>query len=131
MNDEDGSGLTLGAVGLVVTAVLLVIALDLGAYVHGAVRARSAADAGALAAVTVADPRIRVGGDPREAARVVVVANRARLLSYTRRRSLVTVEVDVRVKTLLVGRFAGRRIRATATATAVRPATRRPTRDLP
>lgn len=115
---EDGSALLLGWTGLAVVVVVLVLVVDLTAYLVAAGRAQTAADAAALAAVAVADPRGGVDGVPAAAARRVAAANggqmvRCRCAPGVRR---VEVKVAVPVRAIAVSRFAGRTAAATAQA---------------
>ncbi|HEX9888209.1 MAG TPA: hypothetical protein VGA69_01925, partial [Nitriliruptorales bacterium] len=86
-------------------------------------RAQGAADAAALAAAAVAHPQRASRGDPVTEARRVTADWGARLdgCRCQRGRRDVEVAVSVEVRALLVTRFAGRRVTATARATLVPP----------
>lgn len=121
---EDGSVLTLGWVGLGVTALALVLVVDLTAYVVAAGRAQAAADAAALAAAAAADRRADPGGSgPPEVVAARVAGRSGAELRRCRcrpgRRS-VEVVVGVPVRAVAVTRFAGRTVTATARARMVR-----------
>lgn len=123
MNDESGSVLMVGWTALAATAVALVLVVDLTAYVVAGAKARGAADAAALAAASAGHPEAPVSlADPREAARRVAAVNNARLESCSCPRGSheVEVTVSVRVRSVAIARFAGRRVEATARARLVR-----------
>lgn len=121
---QDGSVLALGWVGLAVTAVALVLVVDLTAYLVAAGRAQAAADAAALAAAAAADRRSGIvgGGPPEVVATRVARASGAELrrcdCAYGPRPVRVVVRVPVRA--VAVTRFAGRTVTARARAELVR-----------
>ncbi len=128
VGDEEGSALWLGWVGLTTVALVLVLVVDLTAYLVATARAQGAADAAALAAVAVSDPRGGLTGDPRTvAARVAVEAGgELRRCDCARRQGEVEVTVAIPVRALAVTRFAGRSATATARAHLVPRDTSRP-----
>ncbi len=121
--DEEGSALWLGWVGLATAGLVLVLVIDLAAYLVAGARAQGAADAAALAAVAVSDPRGGLEGDPRSVAtRVAVEAGgelRECACSYGQGEVEVTVAVPVRA--LAVTRLAGRSVTASSKAHLVPP----------
>ena len=121
--DEDGSILALGWAGLALTVVMLVLVVDLAAYLVASSRAQAAADAAALAAVAVSDPRGRSPGDPAAVAREVASANGATVVGCRcadgDTHVSVTVRVDVRA--IAATRFGHRAVHATAEAVLVPP----------
>ena len=123
LRSEDGSILALGWAGLAVTVVMLVLIVDLAAYLVAASRAQAAADAAALAAVTVSDPRGRSPGDPVAVARQVARANGATLVSCRCAHGETHVVVTVRasVHAIAATRFGHRAVHATAEAELVPP----------
>ncbi len=125
--DETGSIVTLFGLALAVGALVLVLLVDLVAYLAAASRAQAAADAAAMAAVTVSDPRARSPGDPQAEARRVAEAATGRVESCVCRPGLTfsRVEVSVEVPAIVVTRLAGRRVRATSEAE-LRPPSRAP-----
>ncbi|MDP8960274.1 MAG: hypothetical protein M3N32_01395 [Actinomycetota bacterium] len=118
VSDEEGSALWLGWVGLATAVLVLVLVVDLAAYLVAGARAQGAADAAALAAVAVSDPRGGLDGDPwAVATRVAVEAGGAlRRCDCARSQREVEVTVAVPVRALAVTRFAGRTATATARA---------------
>lgn len=118
VTDEDGSALWLGWVGLATTVLVLVLVVDLAAYLVAGARAQAAADAAALAAVAVSDPRSGLAGDPRAvAARVAAESGGGlRRCDCARRRGEVAVTVAIPVRAVAVSRFAGRTVTATSRA---------------
>lgn len=116
--DEEGSALWLGWVGLATVVLVLVLVVDLAAYLVAGARAQGAADAAALAAVVVSDPRGGLDGDPWSVAtRVAVEAGgELRGCDCARRQGEVEVTVAVPVRALAVTRFAGRTATATSRA---------------
>lgn len=116
--DQTGSITTLVGVVVATGALVLLLLVDLTAYLAAASRAQAAADAAALAAIVVADPRGRTAGDPAAVARRVATAADARVDGCVCRVGLahVRVEASVPVPGLVVPRLAGRRVRATAEA---------------
>lgn len=120
---QDGSVLTVGWVGLAVTALALVLVVDLTAYLVAAGRAQAAADAAALAAAAAADPRSGVTGTHPEAAATRVArasGAQVRRCDCRRERRSVEVVVGVPVRAIAVTRFAGRTVTARARAHLVR-----------
>jgi putative Flp pilus-assembly TadE/G-like protein len=110
---DEGSVLWLGWSGLAVCALVLLLVLDLTAYLVAAARAQTAADAAALAAVA----SVR----PHDAAQRTARANGAELLACICPRAgpaAVVVAVDVRA--VAVTRFAARRATARSRAHLVR-----------
>lgn len=97
---------------------MLVLIIDLAAYLVAAERARTAADLAALAAAGLAHPEIAVAGDPLRQARRVATANGAELISCACGPSSGEIEVivSVEVRAVAVTRFAGRRVQAGARA---------------
>lgn len=121
---EDGSVLTLGWVGLAVTALALVLVVDLTAYEVAAGRAQAAADAAALAAAAAADHRagLDTSGPPEVVAARVAERSGAELRRCRCRAGPGPVEVvvGVPVRAVAVTRFAGRTVTARARARMVR-----------
>ncbi|MFN2556207.1 MAG: pilus assembly protein TadG-related protein [Nitriliruptorales bacterium] len=115
---EEGSALWLGWVGLATVGLILVLVVDLAAYLVAGARAQGAADAAALAAVALSDPRGGLAGDPRAAATQVAVESGGELRRCicAHRRGEVEVTVAVPVRALAVTRFAGRVVTATSKA---------------
>lgn len=106
----------------VAVAMLAVAVVDVTAYLVAASAAQAAADGAALAAATARDhPHAR--GDPAGRAGAVVATVGARLERCTCGAGPrpVEVEVSVPVHALVVTRFAGRRVYATASAGVVPP----------
>lgn len=120
---EDGSAILLGGLSAVVVALLLVVALDLGAYLVAVSRAQAAADAAALAAVSVSHPLGRTPGSPEHEARRVAAAAEARLetCSCAVGSGLVRVRVSVAVPAMVVTQWFARRVTAAAMAHLVPP----------
>ncbi len=116
--DEEGSALWLGWVGLATVGLVLVLVVDLAAYLVAGARAQGAADAAALATVAVSDPRGGLPGDPLAVAtRVAVEAGgemRNCVCAYGQEEVEVTVAVPVRA--IAVTRLAGRTVSATSRA---------------
>ena len=115
---EDGSIVPVLGVAVAAAALVLLLVVDVVAYLVAASRAQATADAAALAAIVVADPRGRAVGDPaREATRVATAAG-ARLDACTCVTGAASVEVavSVAVPALVVTRLAARRVTAVATA---------------
>jgi hypothetical protein len=115
---EDGSVLWLGWPGLALVAVALLLITDLAAYVIAAERAQGAADAAALAAVAVSDPRGGIGGPPRSVAARVARAAGTDILDCVCPDGAEEVEVRVsaQVRAIAVTRFAGGEVEAVARA---------------
>lgn len=118
---QRGSALWLAWPGLAFTTVMLVLIVDLAAYLVAMERARAAADLTALAAAGVTHPEIVMVGDPVHQARRVATANGAELISCACASSSggVEVVVSVEVRAVAVNRFAGRRVQAAARAALV------------
>lgn len=116
--DEEGSALWLGWVGLTTVGLILVLVVDLAAYLVAGARAQGAADAAALAAVAVSDPRGGLDGDPRAVAAQVAIeaGGEMRRCVCAQRQGEVEVTVDVPVRAVAVTRFAGRTVTATSKA---------------
>ncbi len=117
-SDEEGSALWLGWVGLGSVVLVLVLVVDLAAYLVAGARAQGAADAAALAAVAVSDPRGGLDGDPRAVATRVAVEAGGELRSCVcgHREGEVEVTVAFPVRALAVTRFAQRTATATSRA---------------
>lgn len=116
---ESGSALWVAWPGLAFTALVLILVVDLAAYLVAVERARSAAELAALAAASAEHPDALRRDGPRAWAGRVARANGADLVACSCRRGSpdVTVTVSVDVRAVAVTRFAGRRIEATARAT--------------
>ncbi len=116
--DEEGSALWLGWVGLATVGLILVLVVDLAAYLVAGARAQGAADAAALAAIAISDPRGGLDGDPRAAATQVAVegGGELRRCSCALGQEEVEVTVAVPVRALAVTRFAERTATATSRA---------------
>lgn len=123
-HEEDGSAtIAVGGTAAVVGIVLLVIVLDITAYLAAASNAQHAADGAALAAVAVSDPRGRQDGSPTGAAQAVASAAGGRVETChcavgTRE---VEVEVSVPVPSVVITRYAPRRVTARSSARLVPP----------
>lgn len=113
-----------GTVTVLVCAAALMFATgalavaDAGSFLLARSRAQAAADAAALAAIVEQVPALAHGEDPRAAAEAEAERNGATLVECRcvvgEASATVTVEIEPRVA-LLAG-WAGRRVRATATA---------------
>lgn len=116
--DEAGSILPLFGLAVVTVALVLVLLADTVAYLVAASRAQAAADAAALAAIVVADPRARAPGDPAAEAGRVAVAAGGRLESCDCPVGATTVDtvVSMPVGAVVVSRLAARRVTAVASA---------------
>lgn len=122
--DEQGSAtIAVGGTAAAIGLVLLVVILDIGAYLAAAARAQAAADGAALAAVSLSDPRGRQAGSPRAAAERVAVANQGRLERCDCRPGTrhVKVAVSTEVRAVVITRYAARRVTAHAEARLVAP----------
>ncbi|MDX1658269.1 MAG: hypothetical protein R3343_05570 [Nitriliruptorales bacterium] len=122
-SEDGGATIAVGGTAAVIGLVLLVIVLDITAYLAAASAAQAAADGAALAAVAVSDPRGRQPGSPRAAAELVTTAADSRLETCRCRPGARRVEVEVsrRVDGVLITRYAARRVTARAAARLVPP----------
>lgn len=120
---EDGSAVLLALVGLAMAGLVLVLAVDVTAYLAAAGRAQTAADAAALAAASAAHPRGHLVGEPDGWAETAAERNGATVVACgcTRGRREVEVTVSTPVGALLATRFLARSVRATARATLLPP----------
>lgn len=110
---EDGSLLSLGAIGLVVAFMLTIVAIDAGAYLAAASRAQAIADSAALAAAMALED----GRPATSAAHRVADAAGLRLDECTCSRLPVQVKVSSPVVGLVVPQLTARRVVARSTAT--------------
>lgn len=110
---DDGSLLSLGAIGLVVAFMLTIVAIDAGAYLAAASRAQTIADSAALAAALALDD----GRSPSTAAQRVAGAAGLRLDECSCARLPVQVRVSSPVVGLVVPQLTARRVVALSTAT--------------
>lgn len=115
---EAGAASLVILAGSLIFSLFAVVTIDLGAMLLARVRAQTAADAAALAAVVQQSPLLSTGIDPEQAARDIAEANRALLLTCScedgELRASVRVGVDPPVSMMLP--WAGRRVVADATA---------------
>lgn len=119
---EDGSALWLAWPGLALTALVLVLVVDLTAYTVAAGRAQTAADAAALAAISASHPMGSLDGPPLIQAQRVARANggTVRTCDCANGAERVAVTVAVPVRAVAATRFAARTAVATAQAHLVR-----------
>lgn len=110
---DDGSVLSLAVVGLVVSVMLTVVAIDAGAYLAAASRAQTTADSAALAAAVALDE----GRSPTGAAERVADAAGLQLDECRCARLPVQVKVSSPVSGLVVPQLTARRVVALSTAT--------------
>lgn len=99
---------------LVVVVLAAVATVEVTVLLRASAVAATAADAGALAAVTALQPGGTVA--PRDAAATVATANGARLESVRVGPTSATVEVAVDVDSRLLGQIGIHEVRATSTA---------------
>jgi uncharacterized membrane protein len=118
---EEGSVVIwLGMPAVAVLGVMLVLVVDLGAYLVASERAQAAADAVALAAAPPCAAGAPHPAHSQTAARAVAEANQAELRALTCVAGDAEATVAVTVRAVAVTRFAGRTVTATARARMVR-----------
>lgn len=115
---EDGAASLVILTGVLVFSLLAVMTVDLGAVLLARVRAQTAADAAALAAVIQQVPLLSNGDDPETVARDTAALNHALLLSCTCTVGdlTATVRVGLDPPIAMMLPWAGRRVTAEASA---------------